>query len=105
MLYTKPFFWQKDLNFEASGENAILGELTINWTFTFLHKSFGAQRIERVGVEKEEEEVGITKLCRKQVRNLFLAFKDKQECWQNVSSLVLLWHEPGVDPRTYFGGG
>jgi len=77
VLYTKPFFWQKDLNFEASGENAILGELTINWTFTFLHKSFGAQRIERVGVEKEEEEVGITKLCRKQVRNLFLAFKDK----------------------------
>lgn len=46
MLYTKPFFWQKDLNFEASGENAILGEPTINWTFTFLHKSFGAQRKE-----------------------------------------------------------
>jgi hypothetical protein len=39
----KPFFWQKDLNFEASGENAFLGELTINWTFTFLHKSFGSQ--------------------------------------------------------------
>ncbi len=44
VFYTKTLFWQKDLNFEASGENAILGELTINWTFTFLHKSFGSQR-------------------------------------------------------------
>jgi hypothetical protein len=41
-----PSFGKRDLNFEASGENAILGKPTINWTFTFLLKSFGAQRKE-----------------------------------------------------------
>jgi hypothetical protein len=63
VLDTKPFFWQKDLNFEASGENAIVGELKINWTFTFLPKKEALEhKGKRVGVEKEEEEVGITKV-------------------------------------------
>jgi hypothetical protein len=54
------------LNFEASGENAILGELSQSiGVFLFYRKKALENEGKRVGVEKEEEEVGITKLCRK----------------------------------------
>lgn len=64
MLYTKPFFWQKDLNLEASGENAILDETDNQLDFYFSTQKLSSTKERELEWRRMRKRWGITKLCR-----------------------------------------